>query len=77
MDPQRWQRAQVTRRVAWDQGLFTLTLDGVRDVQAGQFTLLAREESSHRSGVVQRAYSIASAPGEGLEFFVVEVDGRH
>lgn len=75
MDPARWTQAQVTRHIRWDRDLFTLCLDAPRDFQAGQFTLLAREDPQARRGHVKRAYSIASAPGEPLEFFVVEVQG--
>lgn len=75
MDPNRWTRATVTARTAWDAGLFTVTLDEPRAFESGQFTLLGREDPSARGGHVKRAYSIASAPGAPLEFFVVEVEG--
>lgn len=73
MDPSRWEQTTVTRHIRWDEDLFTLCLDTPRDFHAGQFTLLAREDASARGGHVKRAYSIASAPGHPLEFFVVEV----
>lgn len=73
MDPERWERATVTARQTWAEGLFTLRLDVARTFQAGQFVKLARwcpvEERE-----IHRAYSIASAPGAPLEFFVVRVD---
>jgi len=75
MDPARWQRATVVRHIRWDTDLFTLCLDTPRSFEAGQFTLLAREDPEARRGHVKRAYSIASAPGAPLEFFVVEVAG--
>lgn len=56
----------------WDRGLFTLTFDERPSFKAGQFCTLAMEIDGH---VVKRAYSVASAPGEPLELFVVEVEG--
>lgn len=75
MDDRRWIRARVQAREDWAPGLFSMTLDVVRDFRAGQFTLLAREDPSARGGHVKRAYSIASAPGDPLEFYLVEVPG--
>lgn len=67
-----WPLARVNHRRAWDDGLFSFTLDTARDFQAGQFVKLGLDVDG---APVHRAYSIASAPGQPLEFFVVRVDG--
>lgn len=70
-DEDAWHRATVTERQVWDDGLFTSTLDLVRDFKPGQFATLGLEVDGEP---VKRAYSIASAPGAPLEFYVVQVD---
>lgn len=67
-----WTLAQVTRRQEWAPGLFTFHLDQARTFRAGQFTKLGLLVDGEP---VTRAYSIASAPGAPLEFYVVEVEG--
>jgi ferredoxin--NADP+ reductase len=63
----------VTRRREWAPGLVTLTIAAeVEPFAAGQFRNLAL---SHNGELERRAYSMASAPGEPLEFFLNVVDG--
>lgn len=71
-DPERWTLATVTDRTSWAEGLFTVHLDEARDFHGGQFTKLGLEVDGDP---VSRAYSIASAPGAPLEFYVVAVEG--
>lgn len=71
-DDAKWSIASVTERIEWDPGLFTVRLDTTRDFQAGQFTKLGLMEEDR---TVSRAYSIASAPGAQLDFYIVEVEG--
>lgn len=71
-DEKKWSIARVTERTEWDPGLFTVRLDAKRDFHAGQFTKLGLGVDGDP---VSRAYSIASAPGEPLDFYIVEVDG--
>ncbi len=70
--PPSFAPATITHRVDWDEGLFTLTLDRAADFRAGQFLTLSRDPDGGRHA--RRAYSIASAPGAPLEFFIVEVE---
>jgi ferredoxin--NADP+ reductase len=68
-----WSRARVTDRIDWAAGLLTLRLDLGLSFRAGQFVSLGLPaEGGER---VRRLFSIASAPGERLEFFGVRVDG--
>lgn len=60
----------VTRR-DWAPGLATLGLDVAPDFDAGQFFNLGRSGDSD----LRRSYSAASAPGQPLEFLVIEVPG--
>jgi ferredoxin--NADP+ reductase len=69
-DPSKWHDATVTDRISWDDGLFTLRLSLTRDFHAGQFAKLGL----YLDEEVHRAYSIASAPGQPLEFYIVRVD---
>jgi ferredoxin--NADP+ reductase len=63
----------VVGRTDWAEGLFSLTLDGQIDAfQPGQFVNLAIEQGGE---LVKRSYSIASAPGQPLEFYLVRVGG--
>lgn len=68
-----WISARVAERIEWDAGLVTLRLDPLDfPFKPGQFTNLAVEiDGKH----VRRSYSIASAPGAPLEFYLKEVDG--
>lgn len=65
--------AQVLARRDWADGLFSITLN-VHDLvfEAGQFVNLALDVGEAR---VRRSYSIASAPGAALEFYVTRVEG--
>lgn len=66
-----WVEGVVRERLDWSADLFTLCVDAeVGDVQAGQFFRLGL---SREGAWLARAYSLASAPGETLEFFVVAV----
>lgn len=71
-DPESWHEATVVDRKVWDDGLFTSTLDVSRDFEAGQFATLGLVVDGE---AVKRAYSVASAPGRPLEFFIVQVEG--
>lgn len=70
---QGWSEGQVTARRDWAEGLVTLTIAAeVERFDPGQFVNLALE----REGTFERrSYSIASPPGEPLEFLVAEVQG--
>lgn len=67
-----WEEVTLERKHKWDEGLYTLTLDRALDFEPGQFVNLGIIIEGKR---IKRAYSIGSAPGEKLEFFIVEVDG--
>lgn len=67
-----WEEVKLARKHKWDEGLYTLVLDRCLDFKAGQFVNLGLVIDDKR---IKRAYSIGSAPGEPLEFFIVEVDG--
>jgi ferredoxin--NADP+ reductase len=67
-----WTRARVTDRIDWAEGLLTLRLDLGLHFRAGQFVSIGL--SGERGERVHRLFSIASAPGERLEFFGVRVD---
>lgn len=70
-----WQPTTIVHRHDWSEGLFTLRLDSTADFKAGQFVNLTCNPDGDRH--TRRAYSIASAPGAPLEFFIVEVlDGK-
>jgi len=69
--PVPWEEAKLVGKHKWDEGLYTLTLDRALDFQPGQFVNLGVIIEGKR---VKRAYSIGSAPGAPLEFFIVEVD---
>jgi len=71
--PKDWRRAEVSGRIDWTDGLFTLkTSSPLAVFRAGQYVELALDT---REGRLERPFSIASAPGEPLEFLVVRVDG--
>ncbi len=69
---EKWTLGTVTQRTEWNPGLFTFQLDLERDFLAGQFAKLGMSVDGVPGS---RAYSIASAPGAPLEFYVVEVEG--
>ena len=73
MKEEFWAKTKVTDRTTWTDGLFTLRLDtALDDFQPGQFVSIGLDGEEKR---IHRLFSIASAPGEPLEFFVVRVDG--
>lgn len=70
-DTECWSEVTVTARRDWnDRGLFTLTVDAAPPFDPGQFGRLGLVVDGEP---VDRSYSIASAPGEPLDFFIVEV----
>ncbi len=77
MKEQDWIRARVTDRIDWTSELFTLRFDAeLEPFRPGQFAAVgvdAPEDSNKKR--IHRLYSIASAPGEPAEFFVIEVEG--
>jgi ferredoxin--NADP+ reductase len=75
MKAEHWKLAKVTDRKLWTDGLFTLTLDMPLDFKPGQFVAIGLPDEKEKGGKLHRLFSIASAPGEMLEFFVVRVDG--
>ncbi|MEZ5065643.1 MAG: ferredoxin--NADP reductase [bacterium] len=75
MKEEAWQRATVTHRHEWTDGLFTLTTDLELDFKPGQFVAIGLPDENEKGGRLHRLFSIASAPGKALEFFVVRVDG--
>ncbi|MCB9682225.1 MAG: ferredoxin--NADP reductase [Alphaproteobacteria bacterium] len=77
-DTDKWTKATVVDRIVWDEGLFTSRLDLSPDFKPGQFATLALADDDadgDDDALVKRAYSIASAPNQPLEFFIVHVDG--
>jgi ferredoxin/flavodoxin---NADP+ reductase len=66
-------QARVSGRHEWAPGLFTLVLEAeVEPFAPGQFRNLALYQGGQ---LERRAYSMASAPGQALEFFLNRVDG--
>jgi ferredoxin--NADP+ reductase len=62
---------RVAARRDWAPGLITLTVDApIEPFVAGQFVNLGLESEAE---LTRRSYSIASAPGAPLEFYVKEV----
>lgn len=67
-----WVSAKVHDVHTWSEGLATLSLDCPEFAfQPGQFVNLALDVAGER---VKRAYSIASAPGAPLSFYLTRVD---
>jgi ferredoxin--NADP+ reductase len=65
--------ATVVQRIDWAEGLCTLRLDATLDAfEPGQFVNLGLRIGGE---LVRRSYSMASAPGEPLEFYLVRVEG--
>ena len=64
---------RLQSRREWAPGLVSLTIDApIEPFSAGQFRNLALSVDGE---LVRRAYSMASAPGEPLEFFLNHVTG--
>jgi len=64
---------RIVARRDWAPGLTTLTVEAaIRPHLPGQFVNLGLERGAE---LVRRSYSIASAPGAPLEFYVKEVPG--
>jgi len=71
--PHGWVAGEVTARRDWTDELFTLTVRAeIEPFVAGQFLRLGLVEEDR---LVSRAYSVASAPGAPLEFYVALVPG--
>lgn len=67
-----WIEAPIARVHPWADGLISVVFDyRLDDFEAGQFVNLGVDVEGRRT---KRAYSLASAPGEDAEFFVVRVD---
>jgi len=68
-----WSDGLVTARNEWAPGLFTLRIEAeIEPFSAGQFTNLGLWQGEH---FLRRSYSMASAPGQPLEFFITRVAG--
>jgi ferredoxin--NADP+ reductase len=68
-----WLDSRIVARRDWAPGLASLVLDGeLAPFEAGQWTNVALNLDGER---VQRAYSLASAPGAPPELFVASVPG--
>ena len=68
-----FEQGRVAARRDWAPGLITLTVDAaIEPFVAGQFVNLGLEIDGQ---FVRRSYSIASAPGAPLEFYLKEVIG--
>ena len=68
-----FEQGRVAARHDWAPGLITLTVDAaIEQFVAGQFVNLGLEIDGQ---FVRRSYSIASAPGTLLEFYLKEVPG--
>ncbi len=68
-----WTKATVAGRRDWAEGLATIQLHAeIEPFEPGQWVNLALELGGD---MVRRAYSIASAPGAPLEFFLTCVEG--
>ncbi len=66
-------QGRVVARREWNPGLFTLSVEAeVAPFVPGQFLNLGLMLDGQ---MVRRAYSLASAPGAHLEFYVTEVSG--
>jgi ferredoxin--NADP+ reductase len=64
---------RIVARRDWAPGLTTLTIDAaIQPHTPGQFVNLGLERGAE---LVRRSYSIASAPGAPLEFYLKEVPG--
>ncbi|MCB9759302.1 MAG: ferredoxin--NADP reductase [Alphaproteobacteria bacterium] len=69
-----WIKTRLAHRHDWTEGLATFTLDGeVPDFNAGQFLRMGIDVGEDKP--LSRPYSVASAPGHPLEFYIVLVEG--
>jgi ferredoxin/flavodoxin---NADP+ reductase len=68
-----WTEGVVRSKRIWSPGLFTLAIDApeVQTFEPGQFLQLRIERPE---GQLHRPYSVASPPGDLLEFFIVLVE---
>ncbi|MCA9133253.1 MAG: ferredoxin--NADP reductase [Planctomycetales bacterium] len=72
----QWTSGVIERKVVWSEGLFTLQIRApeVASFDPGQFLQIGIEQPD---GHLHRPYSVASPPGEILDFFIVLVeDGK-
>jgi ferredoxin--NADP+ reductase len=78
-NPELWTLAKITHRIDWADGLFTLRYDcDLLPFDPGQFVALGMDGVENgKHGRIERLFSIASAPGEPPEFFVIRVDEGH
>ena len=68
-----WSEGRLVSRTDWAPGLSTLRVEAeVEPFSPGQFVNLSLEGAADED---RRSYSIASSPGEALEFLVTEVAG--
>lgn len=68
-----WSDGKIVARTDWAEGLVTLRIEGPPvDFAPGQWLNLGLTIGGER---VKRSYSIASAPGLPLEFYLVVVEG--
>lgn len=66
-----WVEGRVVRWRHWGEGLATLVVDApVQTFEPGQFFQLGLDVGGER---LRRSYSVASAPGEPLEFYLTQV----
>ncbi len=69
-----FQPARIGNRQTWAPGLISFTLEGIApDFQPGQFFQIGLRDPAGE--IISRSYSVASAPGQPLEFFLSEVPG--
>ncbi|MCH2107778.1 MAG: ferredoxin--NADP reductase [Polyangiaceae bacterium] len=68
-----FEKAKIADKQHWAPGLATITVEyPTPDFIAGQFMQIAAEVDGEQ---IKRSYSISSAPGKPLEFFISEVAG--
>jgi ferredoxin/flavodoxin---NADP+ reductase len=68
-----WGEGTIVSWREWDEGLATVRLEAsVGPFEAGQFFQLGLDLQGERQ---RRSYSVASAPGEPLEFYLTNVAG--
>jgi ferredoxin--NADP+ reductase len=68
-----WSEGRLVSRKDWAPGLSTLRVEAdIEPFSPGQFVNLSLEGAADED---RRSYSIASSPGEALEFLVTEVAG--
>lgn len=66
-------RTEVLSAQGGPEGLMRFTIDAAPDFASGQFAMLALPDDSGEP--IPRAYSIASPPGQPMEFVVAETPG--